>query len=231
MKTIGLIGGMSWESSLEYYRIINEESRRRLGGLHSAKCMMYSFDFSDIEELMREERWGVIALRMIEAVQGLENEGADFVLICSNTMHKMAEEVRKNISVPLIHIADPTAEAIRARGITKVILLGTKYTMEEKFYKSRLADNFGLEVVIPREEERNSINDIIFNELCMGVVRDKSRERYVEIIRRLVEEQDAKGVIFGCTEIGLLVRQSDVSVPVFDTTHLHAEMAVSLALQ
>ena len=228
MKTIGLIGGMSWESSLEYYRIINEETKRRLGGLHSAKSLMYSVDFAEIEELQHKGDWETATHMMIDAAKHLENGGADFVLICTNTMHKMAKDVEKAIAVPLLHIADPTAEAIKAQGLTKVALLGTKYTMEQDFYKGRLIEKFGLDVITPNDTDRQTVHDIIYNELCLGEIKTQSKRQFVEIIKRL-ERDGAQGIILGCTEIGLLIKQADVSLPVFDTTQLHAEAAVAAA--
>lgn len=228
MKTIGLIGGMSWESSLEYYRIINEETKRRLGGLHSAKSLMYSVDFAEIEELQHKGDWETATHMMIDATKHLENGGADFVLICTNTMHKMAKDVEKAIAIPLLHIADPTAEAIKAQGLTKVALLGTKYTMEQDFYKGRLIEKFGLDVITPNDTDRQTVHDIIYNELCLGEIKTQSKRQFVEIIKRL-ERDGAQGIILGCTEIGLLIKQADVSLPVFDTTQLHAEAAVAAA--
>ena len=230
MKTIGLIGGMSWESSQEYYRIINEETQKQLHGLHSAQCLMFSFDFAEIEQLQRQGHWDAATQRMVNAAQNLERGGADFLLICSNTMHKMAKDVQSSVSIPLLHIADPTATAIKGRGITRVGLLGTKFTMEEDFYKNRLA-RFELEPIIPdNAQERQMLNEIIFGELCLGAVRPESKEKCLEIIHRL-EERGAQGIILGCTELGLLVQQGDTSLPVFDTTRIHAEAAVSMALQ
>lgn len=230
MKTIGLIGGMSWESSQEYYRIINETAREKLGGLHSAQSLLYSFDFAEIEELQHSGNWEEATRRMVKAAQNLEEGGADFVLICTNTMHKMANEVQSGIKIPLLHIADPTGETIKAKGITKIGLLGTKFTMEHDFYKGRLSEKFGLEVVVPDEQDRQSVHDIIYDELCLGEVRQSSRKEYQQTIRKL-GEQGAQGVILGCTEIGLLIQREDVALPVFDTTRIHAEAAVDRALQ
>ncbi len=229
MKTIGLIGGMSWESSLEYYRIINEQVRARLGGLHSARCLMFSFDFAEIEELQHAGNWTAATERMVEAARNLEKGGADFVLICTNTMHKMAAEVQAGISIPLVHIADPTAKIIKSRGITKIGLLGTKYTMEQDFYKGRLIENYGLDVVVPDAAGRQIIHDIIYDELCLGVVKESSRGAYQTIIEQL-KQRGAEGIILGCTEIGLLIGASDTDLPVFDTTQLHAEAAVTWAM-
>lgn len=230
MKTIGMIGGMSWESSLEYYRIINEEVRRRLGGLHSAQSLMFSFDFDQIEQLQHQGQWEEATRRMVNSAQNLEKGGADFILICTNTMHKMAADVRKGVSIPLLHIADATGEQIKARGITKVGLLGTKYTMEQDFYKGRLIGEFGLDVIVPFKPERQVVHDIIYDELCLGKIKPSSKKKYLEIIGQL-ETRGAQGIILGCTEIGLLVKQPDTTLPVFDTTRIHAEAAVTLALQ
>ncbi len=229
MKMIGLIGGMSWESSQEYYRIINQQTRARLGGAHSARSLMWSMDFGEIEQLQHDGQWETLTSRMIEAAQNLEKGGADFLLICTNTMHKMADAVSDATSIPLIHIADPTAEKIKASGFTKVGLLGTAFTMEQDFYKGRLAQKHGLDVLIPDEADRKTVHDIIYHELVVGEGRDASREHYRAIIRRLVE-RGAQAIILGCTEIMLLIGQEDSSVPVFDTTRLHAEAAVEMAL-
>lgn len=229
MKTIGLIGGMSWESSLEYYRIINEETKKHLGGLHSAKSLMYSVDFAEIEELQHKGDWETATKLMVDAAKRLENGGADFVLICTNTMHKMAKAVEEAISIPILHIADPTAEAIKAQGLTKVALLGTKYTMEQDFYRGRLIEQFGLDVIIPSETDRQTVHDIIYDELCQGEIKATSKQQYMEIIDRLAAD-GAQGIILGCTEIGLLIKQADVALPVFDTTQIHATAAVEVAL-
>ena len=229
MKTIGLIGGMSWESSQEYYRIINEQIREKLGGLHSAQSLMYSFDFAQIEELQHTGDWDEATRRMVEAARNLEKGGADFVLICTNTMHKMAQEVQEAIAIPLLHIADPTAETIQAQGMTKIALLGTKFTMEHDFYKGRLINTFGLEVITPNEQDRQIIHDIIYDELCLGVVKIDSKKKYQMIIEKL-KQQGAEGVILGCTEIMLLIQQADTDLPIFDTTRIHAEAAVAKAI-
>jgi aspartate racemase len=229
MKTIGLIGGMSWESSQEYYRIINETARDKLGGLHSAKCLMFSFDFAEIEEMQHVGDWEGATRRMIEAAQNLEKGGADFVMICTNTMHKMAKEVQDGIRIPLLHIADATGEVIKAKGITKIGLLGTKYTMEHDFYKGRLIEKFGLEVVTPDDKDRQTVHDIIYDELCLGIVKENSKKKYQVIIEKL-KAQGAQGVILGCTEIMLLIQQADTDLLVFDTTRIHAESAVTVAL-
>ena len=229
MKTIGLIGGMSWESSIEYYRIINETVRDRLGGLHSAKSIMVSVNFAEIEILQREGKWDEAASILITAAQGIERGGGDFVVICTNTMHKLADEVEQHIQIPLLHIADATARRIKSEGLSKVGLLGTRFTMEEAFYKDRLIEKHGLEVVIPNESEREIVHRVIYDELCLGEIRQASREHYVRIMEHLVEH-GAKGIILGCTEISLLVDREDSSVPLFDTTQVHAEAAVDYAL-
>ncbi|MDR6431604.1 aspartate/glutamate racemase family protein [Brucella pseudogrignonensis] len=230
MKTIGLIGGMSWESSQEYYRIINREVRARLGGTHSAKSLMWSMDFAEIEHLQHQGQWDALTKLMIEAAQNLEKGGADFILICTNTMHKMAADIERATSIPLVHIADPTAEKIKAAGFSKVGLLGTAFTMEQDFYKGRLAAKYGLDVLTPDDADRKTLHDIIYQELVVGDVRDASREKYRAVISRLVE-RGAEAIILGCTEIMLLIGQEDNSVPVFDTTRIHAEAAVDRALR
>jgi aspartate racemase len=229
MKTIGMIGGMSWESSGEYYRIINQTVRAELGGLHSAKSIMYSVEFAEIETLQHQHRWDDAARIMIAAAQSLEKAGADVVIICTNTMHKLYDVVRKAIKIPMLHIADATAKTIKSRGISKVALLGTRFTMEEDFYKGRLVDKFGLEVVTPVPEDMEAVHRIIYEELCAGIINPASRQKYAGIISRLVTE-GAAGIILGCTEIGLLIKQPDSPVPLFDTTEIHAKAAVKFAL-
>ena len=229
MKTIGLIGGMSWESSLEYYRILNESVKARLGGTHSAKCVMYSLDFDEIETLQREGRWEDATRVMVAAARHVQAGGADFVIICTNTMHKMAAQVAAAIDIPLLHIADATAAAIKDRGLHKVGLLGTKFTMEQDFYRGRLEEMHELEVLIPKAGDREVVHRVIYEELVLGEIRDASREQYQAIIEKLTAA-GAQGVILGCTEIGLLIRQQDCRVPLFDTTAIHAEAAVELAL-
>jgi aspartate racemase len=229
MRLIGLIGGLSWESSAEYYRIINERAQARLGGVHSARTLMYSFDFGEIEALQHRGDWPAATALMIDAAQRLERGGADFIVICSNTMHRMANEVAAAIRVPLLHIADPTAERIKSAGIARVGLLGTQFTMEQDFYKGRLAERFGLEVIVPNAADRAVVHDIIYRELVKGEVRAASREKYRAIIRRLADA-GAEAIIFGCTEIMLLVDAADSAVPVFDTTTIHAEAALEMAL-
>ena len=230
MKTIGLIGGMSWESSLEYYRTVNERVRDRLGGLHSARCVMYSFDFDEIESLQHRGAWDEATRRMIDAARALERAGADFVVICTNTMHMMAADVEAAIGIPLLHIADATAGRIKAQGLRTVGLLATRFTMEQDFYKGRLIEKHGLEVLVPPAEDRQLVHDVIYNELCRGQIRDESRQCFQQLIRRLADE-GAAGVILGCTEIGLLIKQADSPVPLFDTAVIHAEAAADFALQ
>jgi len=230
MKIIGLIGGMSWESSAEYYRIINEKIKEKLGGLHSAKTLMYSVDFEEIERLQHQGKWQELTEIMIDAAKRLENDGADFIVICTNTMHKMADEIQENVKIPLLNIADATAEKVKNKGIKKVGLLGTKFTMEENFYKGRLIDRYGLQVLIPNENDRQIVHDVIYKELCLGIVNPESKEKFVEIIRNLVSD-GAEAVILGCTEIPLLIKQDDVEIPIFDTTRIHAEAAVELSIK
>ena len=229
MKTIGLIGGMSWESTAEYYRIINQEVNRRLGGVHSARVLIYSFDFEEIEELQHKDEWRKLTELMIDAAQRLENAGADVLLICTNTMHKMFDDVAKNVGVPMIHIADAAAEEIKRKGLRKVGLLGTKFTMEQDFYKERFRMH-GIETIIPEEDERKVVHEIIYKELVVGVIKDESRRKYIDIIENL-KRRGAEGVVLGCTEIPLLIKQEHVDIPVFDTTYLHALKAVDFALK
>jgi aspartate racemase len=229
MKTIGLIGGMSWESSIEYYRIINQLVREKLGGVHSAKCVMVSVDFAEIERLQHQGKWVETGEILVESAQRLEKSGADFIVLCTNTMHKVAGDIQAHVHIPLLHIADATAQRVIDSGIRKVALLGTRFTMEEDFYKGRLLQQYALEVLIPNIEEREIIHNVIYNELVVGKIQPQSREQYLKIIMRMVGE-GAQGIILGCTEIGLLVKQSDCPVPVFDTTRIHAEAAVAFAL-
>jgi len=229
MKVIGLIGGMSWESSAEYYRIINQAVRQRLGGVHSAKCLMWSMDFGEIERLQHDGDWTTLTNEMVAAARRLESGGADFIVICTNTMHRMADAVSDAISIPLHHIADPTARKIMDVGLRRVGLLGTAFTMEQDFYKRRLAENFGLDVMVPDDQDRKTVHDIIYKELVAGIVRNSSREAYRKVIQRLVD-RGAEAIIMGCTEIMLLVSQTDSGVPVFDTTEIHALTAVDIAL-
>jgi aspartate racemase len=229
MKIIGMIGGMSWESSIEYYRIINETVRTELGGLHSAKSMMVSVEFAEIEALQHQGRWDEASKILIDAARSLENGGADFGIICTNTMHKLYDRIQQSIQIPLLHIADATAESIKAEGIQKIALLGTRFTMEENFYKGRLVDNYGLEVIIPSSADMEIVHRIIYDELCAGLIKSDSKQSYADIIGRLVQE-GAEGIILGCTEIGLLVKQEDSPVLLFDTTEIHAKAAVKYAL-
>ena len=228
-KVIGLIGGMSWESSAEYYRIINQTVRTRLGGLRSARCLMWSFDFSDIEGLQRAALWDDAAAEMIAAARRLERGGADFIVICTNTMHRVADQVQAAIELPLLHIADPTAVRIRQSGLKRVGLLGTAFTMEQDFYKGRLADRHGLEVLVPGHDDRALVHRVIYEELVQGRVEPSSRQACRGLIGRLVE-RGAEAVILGCTELMLLVKPEDSDVPLFDTTALHAQAAVELAI-
>jgi aspartate racemase len=229
MKTIGMIGGMSWESSIEYYRIINQTVREKLGGLHSAKSIMVSVEFAEIEALQHQDRWDELAAIMIDAARSLERGGADFVIICTNTMHKLYDKVQNHISIPMLNIADATAENIKAQGIDKIALLGTRFTMEENFYKGRLVDMFGLDVIIPKEDEMEIVHRVIYDELCAGIIKPDSKQKYAAIIKRLIAT-GAQGIILGCTEIGLLVKPEDSSVALFDTTEIHAKAAVRYAL-
>lgn len=229
MKTIGLIGGMSWESTLEYYRIINETIKEKLNKLHSAKIIMYSVDFEEIELLQHKGKWDELGKIMAEIAKTLERAGADFIVICTNTMHKVAQEVEKSVRIPLLHIVDVTAEKIKAQGLKKVALLGTKFTMEDNFYRDRLKKH-GIEAIIPEEEERQIVHDVIFKELCLGEIKESSKEKFKKIIDNLAKK-GAEGVILGCTEIPLLIKQEDVELPIFDTTEIHAKAAVERAIQ
>lgn len=230
MKTIGLIGGLSWESSIEYYRIINETVRERLGGLHSAGCLMYSFDFAEIEALQASGDWETASHRMIAVARQVERGGADCIVICSNTMHLMADDVQNAVDIDLIHIADATANAIKKQGISTIGLLGTRFTMEQDFYKGRLINRHDLTVLTPDDAGRSSVHDIIYNELVVGEVKDSSREVYQEVIAQLIAD-GAEGIILGCTEIELLISKPEHSpVITFPTTYLHAVAAVDWAL-
>ncbi|MCJ2179832.1 aspartate/glutamate racemase family protein [Novosphingobium album (ex Hu et al. 2023)] len=229
MKTIGLIGGMSWESSAEYYRIINQAVRARLGPEASAQCLLWSFDFAEIAALQRAGDWQALTRKMIDAARRLEAGGADMLLICTNTMHRMASEVQDAVPLPLLHIADATGAAIAERQLDRVALLGTAFTMEQPFYRERLRERFGLDVLVPDETDRATVHRIIYEELIAGRIEPASRQAYREVIARLVE-RGAQGAILGCTEIPLLVSDEDAAVPLFDTTRLHAEAAVAAAL-
>ncbi len=228
MKTIGLIGGMSWESTVTYYQLINEAVKQALGGLHSAKILLYSVDFAEIEEYQAKGLWAESAEVLAQAAENLEKAGADFLLICTNTMHKVAPQVQSRVSIPLIHIAEATAEVLKQQGITTVGLLGTKYTMTQDFYKQKLIDA-GISVVIPDEEGVELVNRVIYDELCLGIIKEDSRQQFVSEIEDL-RSRGAQGVILGCTEIGLLISQADTALPVFDTTKIHAEAAAAYAL-
>lgn len=229
MKTIGMIGGMSWESSLDYYRLMNEGIRTRLGGLHSAKTLMYSVDFEDIEILQHAQDWEKLTAVMVEIAKNLERAGAKLMMICTNTMHKMADEVEASIDIPLIHIADAAAEEIKRRGLKTVGLLGTRFTMEQDFYKGRLKSKHDIDVIIPSDDDMEIVHRVIYGELCLGKLRVESRNKFLDIINRLASK-GAEGIVLGCTEIPLLIKQEDTVIPVFNTTQLHAAAAVSAAL-
>ena len=228
MKTIGIIGGMSWESTVTYYQIINETVKKELGGFHSAKILLYSVDFDEIEKYQASgdgEKSGEV---LADIAARLEQAGADYIVIATNTMHKVIPQMEKKISIPIIHIAEATADKLKENGISTVGLLGTKYTMKQDFYKEKLIEA-GLKVLIPNDEDVEKVNDVIYNELCLGNIRQESKEKYIEIINKMAKE-GAQGVILGCTEIGLLIKQDDVDIPVFDTTLIHAEKAAKLAI-
>jgi len=229
MKTIGLIGGMSWESSIEYYRVINQAVGNELGGLHSAKSIMVSVDFAEIEAMQHCNRWDEAGRHLIEAARALEAAGADFFVICTNTMHKIADPVSHAVGIPLLHIADATARVVLQRGVRRIALLGTRFTMEERFYRGRLEDLYRLDVLIPPEQDRQTVHRVIYDELCAGIIRQSSRLAFSEIVKRLVSE-GAEGVILGCTEIGLLLKPEHSPAPLFDTTDIHARAAVQVAL-
>jgi aspartate racemase len=229
MRTIGLIGGMSWESSAEYYRIVNEAVKGRLGGLHSAQVLLYSVDFAQIEELQHAGEWEQAADILVAAARRLERGGADFLVLCTNTMHKVAARITDAVALPFVHIADPTAAQIKAAGFATIGLLGTAFTMEQEFYKGRLTGQHGLTVLVPDEDDRALVHRVIYDELCLGIVREESREAYRQVMARLVE-RGAQAIILGCTEIMLLVGDDDATVPLFDTTRIHAETAAALAL-
>ena len=229
MKTIGMIGGMSWESTAIYYQRINELVKQSLGGLHSAKIILYSLDFQEIESLQKQERWDEAGLCMVKAAKSLRAAGADFLIICTNTMHKLVPVIESAVNIPVLHIADPTAEAIKKTGIQRIGLLGTRFTMEQDFYRGRLESKHGLEVIIPDANDRELVHNVIYNELCLGLIRDSARQAYRDVIRRLTD-RGAQGIILGCTEISMLVAPSDSPVPLFDTTSLHALSAVEFAL-
>ncbi|GEB34656.1 MULTISPECIES: aspartate/glutamate racemase family protein [Brevibacillus] len=229
MKKIGLIGGMSWESSHVYYRLINEAVKERLGGLHSAKSIMYSVDFAEIADMQSDGRWDEAGEQMAEAARSLEAAGADLIVLCTNTMHKLASYIEDATKLPFLHIADAAGKAITVQGIKRVALLATRFTMEESFYTDRLRELHGIEVLIPDEQERKIVHDVIYQELCRGIIREESKSEYMKIINRLISE-GAEGVILGCTEVGLLISANDCEVPVFDTSLIHAQAAVEAAL-
>ncbi len=229
MKTIGIIGGMSWESTVTYYQIMNETVKQELGGLHSAKILLYSVDFSEIERCQVEGDWEKSGDILASAAESLEKAGADFLVIATNTMHKVAPQIQKRIHIPIVHIAEVTSEELKQNHITTVALLGTKYTMTQEFYKEKL-ENAGIQVLIPEASEIEVVNSIIFDELCLGSILETSKERYLQIIEGL-KNRGAQGVILGCTEIGLLIRQEDTELPVFDTTKIHAVKAAKLSLE
>jgi len=229
MKTIGLLGGMSWESSLEYYRIINEEIKIRLSGLHSAKVILNSVDFAEIEALQSKGDWNSIGEHLAQDAVNIEKAGADFLLICTNTMHKVMPIIESKINIPILHIADATAEVMKKDGIKTVGLLGTAFTMEQDFYKDRLSEKFGLNVITPDTPDRQIIHNVIYKELCLGIIKDSSKNEYLRIIDKL-KEKGAEAVILGCTEIGILIRQTDTDMKLYDTTLIHARKAIEYAL-
>ena len=230
MQTIGLIGGMSWESSAVYYQLINEIVKEKQGSTHSAKSLMYSVDFDEIAILQHAGKWNQLTEIMIDAAKKLEKGGADFIVICTNTMHKMAADMAENISIPILHIVDASAEKIKEKGLKKIGLLGTNFTMTQDFYKGRLIEMHNLEVITPNEKDRETIHSIIYHELILGTIKEESRNQYILIIKKLMN-QGAEGIILGCTEIPLLIKQKDSPIPVFDTTRIHAEKAVDFALR
>ena len=223
LKTIGLIGGMSWESTVTYYKIINETVKEKLGGLHSAKCILYSIDFQEIEECQANGNWEKSGEILGEAANNLEKAGADFIVICTNTMHKVINQIKEKISIPILHIAEMTAEKILEKGLKNIALLGTKYTMEQDFYKSKLIEK-GINVIIPDKNDIEIINEVIYDELCLGTINSDSKKKFLEIVDKL-RSKGAEGIILGCTEIGLLIKNEDTDVPLFDTAVIHAEEA------
>ena len=230
MKTIGLIGGMSWESSIEYYRIINETAKEKLGGLHSAKSLMVTVDFAEIEKLQHADRWDEAGQILVKCAQDLERGGADFIVLCTNTMHKLADQITANVNIPFLHIADATAEKIVEAGIKRIGLLGTRFTMEHDFYKGRLINNFGLDVLIPEKTDREIVHRVIYEELVLGKIVESSRVEYKRIMNELLAN-GAEGIILGCTEIELLIKENDSHAPLFPTTKIHAIAAVEKALR
>lgn len=229
MKTIGLLGGMSWESTANYYKEINEQVKKELGGLHSAKICLYSVDFDEIEKLQHAGRWDETATILSNAAMSVEAAGADFLLICTNTMHKVAEQIQSSINIPLVHIADATAEQLARDNIKRVGLLGTRFTMEQDFYKKRLSENYSIEVLVPSAEEQTIVHDVIYSELCLGKICSSSRDRYLQIINEL-HQQGAEAIILGCTEIEMLVKRHHTEIPLYNTTKIHALQAVKLAI-
>lgn len=229
LKTIGLIGGMSWESTITYYKIINETVKERLGGLHSAKCILYSVDFQEIEECQANGNWGKSGEILGEAAYNLEKAGADFIVICTNTMHKVVNQIKEKISIPILHIAEMTAEKILEKGLKNIALLGTKYTMEQDFYKSKLIEK-GINVIVPDKNDVEIINKVIYDELCLGTINSNSKKKFLEIVDKL-RNKGAEGIILGCTEIGLLIKNEDTDVPLFDTAIIHAERAAIYSIK
>lgn len=230
MKTIGLIGGMSWESSAEYYRILNHLVKQEYGDLHSCKCILYSVDFGEIEAMQHSGQWQELTAIMVDIAQKLENAGAELILICTNTMHMMADKVQSGIGVPVLHIADAAAEQIKMQKLMKVGLLGTKFTMKQDFYKGRMNEKYGIDVIVPTETEQTAVHTVIYNELVKGIVKHESKEVFMDIIKHLIE-CGAEGIVLGCTEIPMLIKQEDVDIPIFDTTTLHAKYAIEAALR
>ena len=229
LKTIGLIGGMSWESTVTYYKIINETVKEKLGGLHSAKCILYSVDFQEIEECQANGNWEKSGEILGEAAYNLEKAGADFIVICTNTMHKVVNQIKEKISIPILHIAEMTAEKILEKGLKNIALLGTKYTMEQDFYKSKLIEK-GINVIIPDKNDIETINEVIYDELCLGTINFNSKKKFLEIVDKL-RSKGAEGIILGCTEIGLLINKTDTDVPLFDTAIIHAEQAAIYSIK
>ena len=229
MKTIGLLGGMSWESTASYYKAINQGVKSKLGGLHSAKICLYSVDFDEIEKLQHQGNWSETAKILTKAAKSVEKGGADFLMICTNTMHKLVPEIESAITIPILHIADATAELLVRNNVTKVGLLGTRFTMEQDFYKGRITDKFNIEVIVPTKEDQTKVHDVIYNELCQGIIKQDSKRQYLDIINRFYAE-GAQAIILGCTEIALLVQQSDTKVILYDTTAIHANQGVEFAL-
>lgn len=229
LKTIGLIGGMSWESTVTYYKIINETVKEKLGGLHSAKCILYSVDFQEIEECQANGNWEKSGEILGEAAYNLEKAGADFIVICTNTMHKVVNQIKEKISVPILHIAEMTAEKILEKGLKNIALLGTKYTMEQDFYKSKLIEK-GINVIIPDKNDIETINEVIYDELCLGTINFNSKKKFLEIVDKL-RSKGAEGIILGCTEIGLLIKNEDTDVPLFDTAIIHAEQVAMYSIK